>query len=138
MDLPKETVIPIDAPFCDMRGVIQNVLHQPIGAVVVIHSKPNSTRARHWHKEDWHFCYVMSGSIDYFERPLDSTEPPKLTKLRAGQLFFTPSGVEHEMFFPEETTFLTLANRHRTPEDYEHDLVRLTVSLRDAYLASQR
>lgn len=127
--LPTSPPVEVDKPFKDSRGVIQNVLHRPVGSVVVIESKAGSVRAQHYHRTDWHFCFVVSGCIKYLERPVGSKEDPKEYLFRAGALFFTPPLVEHAMFFPEDTVFLTLANRHRTPEDYESDLVRLTMPL---------
>lgn len=137
-DLPHSTLIPLDSPYIDSRGVIQNVLHRPVGSVVVITSASGSTRASHWHKKDWHFCYVMSGQLEYYEREVDSITTPRCTVVKAGDLFFTPPHMEHEMYFPVETTFLTLANLHREPADYEADLVRLKRSLRDVYAETKR
>lgn len=132
--LPRFTLVPLDAPFIDDRGIIQNIVHRDIGSVVVITSTPGSTRASHWHRSDWHYCFVMSGRIDYFEREVDSKACPRFQVIKEGELFFTPPRMEHEMYFPVATTFLTLANLHRSPAAYEDDLVRLPTKLREAYV----
>lgn len=137
-NLPKTTLIPIDNPFVDPRGVIQNLLHRPVGSVVHITSYAESTRASHWHRTDWHYCYVLSGHIDYYEREVDSINRPRYTSICQGELFFTPPKMEHEMYFPVRTSFLTLANLHREPANYEADLVRLPRKLRDIYLEAVR
>lgn len=138
IELPKTTLIPLDQPYVDARGVIQNILHRGVGSVVLITSAPGTTRASHWHKEDWHFCFVLDGHIEYYERELNSIATPRCTVIKQGELFFTPSRMEHEMYFPVATTFLTLANLHRSPEDYEKDLVRLPRKLRDVYAEAKR
>jgi quercetin dioxygenase-like cupin family protein len=115
--------------FSDDRGLLINVLKLPINSVVVITSTAGSVRAEHYHKTTNHWCYVMSGAIDYRERPVGSKEKPTLTRYTAGQRFFTGPGLEHSMAFPEDTVFLTLSNNPRSQEEYEADLVRLTEKL---------
>lgn len=129
--LPLTTIVPLEQPFTDARGAIQNLVHRPLGSAVLISSEEGSVRAEHWHKEDFHFCYLFSGSIIYLERPVGSRDLPTVTKIEAGQLFFTPPRVEHSMYFPEASVFLTLGKLSRTHEAYEADLVRLTEKLTD-------
>ena len=137
-DLPKTTLIPVDPPFVDARGVIQNVLHQTIGSVVLIGSLEGTTRASHWHKKDWHYCFVVEGHIEYYEREVGSIACPRFQVFKQGELFFTPPNMEHEMYFSVLTVFMTLANLHRSPESYEEDLVRLPKKLRDIYVEVMR
>jgi hypothetical protein len=40
-------------------------------------------------------------------------------------MFFTPPLVEHAMFFPEPTTFITFAKNVRDHEHHEDDVVRV-------------
>lgn len=136
--LPNTTLVPLDEPFQDKRGLIQNLLHRNIGSVVIITSTAGSTRASHWHRKDWHFCFVLEGHIEYFEREVGSIATPRFQVIKAGELFFTPPSMEHEMYFPVPTSFLTLANLHRAPADYEADLVRLPEKLRDIYISTKR
>lgn len=122
---PKEVVIPVEKPYVDARGVIQNLVEADIRMAVVITSKKGAVRANHYHKTDWHYCYVLSGSIEYFHRPAGSRAAPERVLVQAGQLFFTPPMVEHAMRFPEETVFLTLSRNARGHEAYEADVVRV-------------
>lgn len=122
---PKEVVIPVEKPYVDARGVIQNLVEADIRMAVVITSKKGAVRANHYHKTDWHYCYVLSGSIEYFHRPAGSQAAPERVLVQAGQLFFTPPMVEHAMRFPEETVFLTLSRNARNHEAYEADVVRV-------------
>jgi quercetin dioxygenase-like cupin family protein len=140
--LPITTIIPLEEPFTDARGVIQNLVHRTLGSAVLITCAKDSVRAEHWHKEDFHYCYLLSGALLYLERPVGSREFPVVTRIVAGQLFFTPPRVEHSMYFTEPSVFLTLGKLSRTHEAYEADLVRLTEKLtdipafRERYLAS--
>jgi len=117
----------VDLPeaFRDERGAIQTLLNEHHGSVVVIETVSDVERANHYHKEDYHFCYVVSGSIIYYERPAGSSDPPSMHKYCPGEMLYTPPMVEHCMFFEEPTVFITLGGRTRKQEDYEADLVRI-------------
>jgi quercetin dioxygenase-like cupin family protein len=124
-DWPEEVLVPLDSPFQDMRGDIQNLVLRSMGSTAVITSKAGSIRANHRHKTDWHYSYVLSGSIKYYYRPADNKEEPKFVWVKAGQMFFTPPMVDHTMVFPEDTVFITMAKNSRTHENHEADLIRV-------------
>lgn len=116
------------SPFIDERGTIQELVSFPeakMGSAVMITSKKGSVRANHYHKKDWHYCYVVSGAIDYYEREIGSDEAATITHIKAGEVFYTPPMLEHAMVFTEDTVFLTLGGGTRQSEDYEDDLVRV-------------
>ena len=94
-------------------------------SAVWITSKKGSVRANHYHKSDWHFCYVVSGSIEYYHRPHGSGQEPEMVLVNKGELFFTPPMVDHAMVFPEDTVFLTLGRNSRRQEVYEADVERI-------------
>ena len=124
-DLPEEVLIPLESPYVDDRGTIQNLIEADMRMAVMIDSQKGAVRANHYHKTDWHYCYVISGAIEYFHRPVGSVEAPEKILIRKGELFFTPPMVEHAMRFPEDTVFLTLSRNARDHEAYEADLVRI-------------
>ena len=125
--------------FKDNRGSIQTLIHDHEGSVVVITTVPHVERANHYHKEDYHYCYVVAGSITYFERPAGSIEIPKKSIFSAGEMFYTPPMMEHCMHFSEPTIFVTLGGGTRKQDEYENDLVRITSlkQIYDDYLAKQ-
>lgn len=122
---PNGVVVPLEAPFVDSRGSIQPLVDAAMESCVLISSKKGSVRANHFHQTDWHYCYVLSGSIDYYHRPQGSKAKPERVQISAGQMFFTPPMVEHAMVFPEDTVFLTFGRNSRAQEVYEADVVRV-------------
>jgi quercetin dioxygenase-like cupin family protein len=124
---PASGLVPLSAPFSDSRGAIQPLVDAPIRSAVLISSKQGSVRANHYHRTDWHYCYVVTGSIEYFHRPTGSEQEPQRVLVTAGQMFFTPPMTDHTMIFPEDTTFLTLGRNPRDQESYEADVVRITL-----------
>ena len=128
---PKNPRLPIDEPFKNENGEIYNLAHGKFSTLTLIDSLPNTIRANHYHKTDWHISYVISGSIKYFWKKLDeSTLHSEL--YYKGDSFFSPPMVPHAMYFPEKTTFITVSRNTRSHENHESDLVRIKViSLED-------
>lgn len=122
---PTNPEVPLDQPFSDSRGIIQNLVLKPINSVAVIETKAGSIRSNHYHKTDWHYIYVLSGRILYFERDVGSTEIPKPVEFSAGSMFFTPPMKEHGVAFIEDTVLITAAKNVRSHESHEEDLVRV-------------
>jgi dTDP-4-dehydrorhamnose 3,5-epimerase-like enzyme len=122
-----DPVISLPQPFLDDRGAVQPLVDMTMRSALMITSRKGTVRANHYHKSDWHYCYVVSGAIDYYWREVGSSEPPRKVHIGPGQLFFTPPLVEHAMVFAEDTVFLTLAGNPRDQDSYEDDLVRVAL-----------
>ncbi len=123
---PLSPAVPLPEPFSDERGEIQNLILRHVQSVAAIRSARGSVRANHYHKTDWHYAYVVSGRVLYFERPVDSAEVPEPRSFGPGEMFFTPPGREHAMLFAEETVIVTLAKNVRSHAEHEADLVRVS------------
>ena len=126
-NLPDKEIVDLEKPFKDQRGEIQPLVDAMMKSAVMINSKAGSLRANHYHKTDWHYCYVLSGQIRYFYRDLKSNKKPKLLIVEKGQMVFTPPLVEHCMKFDVDTLFLTLSRNPRDQETYEEDVVRVNL-----------
>jgi quercetin dioxygenase-like cupin family protein len=122
---PKTVIVQLEEPFADERGVIQPLVNVAMESCVLISSKKGTVRANHYHRTDWHYCYVLSGEIDYYHRPTGSNAKPEKVIIRMGDLFFTPPMVDHSMVFTRDTVFLTLGRNSREQTSYESDVVRI-------------
>ena len=123
--LPKTVIVPLEKPFVDDRGAIQPLVDQHMESCVLISSKKGTVRANHYHQTDWHYCYVLDGEIEYYEKPHGSSETPKKYLISKGQMFFTGPDLDHAMVFTKDTTFLTWGRNSRAQEVYEADVVRI-------------
>ena len=134
---PEQVRVPLDAPFVNANGEIQNLLLERFTSAALITSVAGAVRANHYHKTDWHYSYVLRGSIWYYWRPAGAREKPRHEVFDKGAMFFTPPLVEHAMFFPEDSAFVTFAKNVRDHEHHEEDLVRvpLVLAKRDASAA---
>jgi hypothetical protein len=126
MNWPSDRRVPLPEPFENAAGTIQNLCLRSVTSVASITSHSKSKRANHYHKTDWHFTFVVSGSVVYLERTVGSTGSPELIEtFKAGTMFFTPPMIEHCMLFPSDTVIITLAKNVRDHETHESDLVRV-------------
>jgi dTDP-4-dehydrorhamnose 3,5-epimerase-like enzyme len=124
---PSDILVTLERPFVDARGEIQPLVDLMMRSAIMIKSKKGSLRANHYHKTDWHYCYVLSGAIEYYHRPTGSTEEPECLVVKSGKMVFTPPMIDHGMKFPEDTIFLTLSRNPRDQASYETDVVRVNM-----------
>jgi dTDP-4-dehydrorhamnose 3,5-epimerase-like enzyme len=122
---PQSVLVDLPAAFSDARGEILPLVDMPMKSCVLISSRRGSVRANHYHRTDWHYCYVLSGRIEYYHRPVGSKEAPQRVSVGKGQMFFTGPMIEHAMVFPEDTVFLAFGRNSRAQEIYEADVVRV-------------
>lgn len=122
---PRTPEVDLPPPFTDERGSIQPLLDLRSDSCVLIRSAKGTERANHYHRSDWHYCYVLHGRIAYYERPTGSDQKPHRREFGAGEMFFTGPMLDHTMVFLEDTTFLTWGRNSRSQEVYEADIVRI-------------
>ena len=119
--ISKTIKIKIASIFNDKRGQILNISNELFRSCALIKSNKNTIRANHYHKKDWHYCYVLKGEIEYFYRKHESKTKTKKIIIKKGELFFTPPMVDHAMKFTKYTEFLTLGRGSRTKINYDND-----------------
>ena len=124
---PPHGLVKLKKPFVDGRGSIKPLLDIMMKSAVLIESKAGSLRANHYHKTDWHYCYVMSGQIEYIHRQTGSDQKPKTILVNQGEMIFTPPMIDHGMKFPLDTVFLSLSRNPRDQESYESDVIRVNM-----------
>lgn len=122
---PDDVRVPIDPAFIDERGEIINVWLGQSNSVTVITSKKGSERASHYHLNDHHGSFVISGSFEYFERDIDGTNIKEPIIVKAGEMVFSKPNIVHKMVFLEDTIFLTVNGIVKNHQNYEDSVVRV-------------
>ena len=114
--------------FVDDRGAITRILdaEHPIKSILSITSKKGSIRSNHYHKKDTHYCYLVSGKMEWFEKPVEGGEMESAV-LEPGDMIFTPAMAIHAVRFLEDSVFFTFATEARNQQDYEADTIRVTL-----------
>ena len=124
---PKKIKVKISSFFRDNRGDIINLSNELFRSCALIKSKKNSIRANHYHKRDWHYCYVIKGKIAYYYRKHGLNTKPKRIIINSGEIFFTPPLVDHAMKFLSYTEFITLGRGSRTKINYDKDTIKVKI-----------
>jgi len=124
--MPEEILHSPAAVHRDDRGEIVTLIEgKPFSSVLRITSRKGSIRANHYHKEDYHYCILESGLMEYYERPVGNRESPVCLRIGPGEVFYTRPMVEHAMKFLEDTVFWCFSRNNRRQANYEADTVRV-------------
>ena len=120
-------LVELEAAHMDSRGCIQMLVNILTHNVSMITSAKGSVRSNHYHLRDWHYIYVLSGSLNYYYR--EHGKDLKLEKFIAkqGDLIWTPPMEDHATVFLEETHILALSYLPRDQEAYELDVRRIVL-----------
>ena len=118
-------VIPIREPFVDERGEIRNLVDAPFTSAAVITSVKGAVHGNHYHKTDYHYCWLQSGGMVYLHRKARAKTPPQRWTIQPGQMFYTPPRYEHAMHFTQDSVLFVLAKNNREMANYEADTIRI-------------
>jgi len=124
-DFAEYPLVRVPQFFEDDRGTISNIADGELGDVAVITSEKNAVRANHVHEQDWHLSYLVNGSMNYIWKGENGIEESLL--VLPGQMIYSPPGIPHKMVFREKSTFIAVAAKCRSSENYEEDTRRLPV-----------
>ena len=69
--------------------------------------------------------YTLSGAFDYYYRPHNSGQKPKVEKFVKGEMVFTPPMEDHACIFTEDTLLVVVSRNPRDQKTYESDVVRI-------------
>lgn len=117
----------IKPEFVDQRGGITRILDDENFAthsILYITSKAGTIRSNHYHKTDAHWCYLLSGKAEYYEKPVSGGEIEHAS-LEAGDMVYSDNMIIHAIRFTEDTALLAFSRNPRNQECYEEDTVRV-------------
>lgn len=118
----------IKPEFVDVRGGITKLLDDGktnIKSILLISSKAGSVRSNHYHKKDAHYIYMISGVMDYFEKPVKGNTKTKKVVVNAGEMVYTPPLAIHTSRFIKNSIFMTFSIKSRNQKSYEKDTIRV-------------
>ena len=124
-DFSKYPFVSVPQIFEDARGEIKNLADGSIGDVAIITSHSGAIRANHFHYEDWHLCYLVSGEMDYFWSMSVEDRRFQSVRVKSKEMVFTPAATPHKIVFNENSVFLSISKLSRISENYERDTIKL-------------
>ncbi len=71
------------------------MIDAPLTSVAVVTSVKGAVRGNHYHKTDYHYCWLQRGAMVYLYRRVGETGRPRQWTITPGQLFYTPPMHEH-------------------------------------------
>ena len=113
--------------FTDARGTITDIFHLiDMNSACLITNTPGAIRANHYHKKTTQYTYILSGSLDYYSKPVDSEEPPNVITAGPGDFIISePNEIHAWRTGSEGCTLIAFAQGPRGGEDYESDTFRV-------------
>jgi dTDP-4-dehydrorhamnose 3,5-epimerase-like enzyme len=113
--------------FQDERGTITDIFHLiDMNSACIITNTPGAVRANHYHKHTTQYTYVLTGTLHYYSKLVDSDEPPKSIVANKGDMIISEPNEIHAMKAGiYGCTFIAFAQGPRGGEDYENDTFRV-------------
>lgn len=111
----------------DARGVIADVFYNTqINHVAIVSSEPNVVRGNHYHKETTQHMLITKGELEYWYKPVDSKETPKMYLTKIGDLISTGPNEIHTLKITDKgNEFIVFSEGKRGGKDYESDTFRV-------------
>ena len=125
MSREDEVILPQREPFVDARGEILNLIDAPFTSAAVIKSVKGAIRGNHYHKTDYHYCWLQKGGMVLYQRRVGDSRPAQRWVIKPGQVFYTPPRYEHMMRFTKDSVMLVFARNNREMANYEADTIRV-------------
>tara|TARA_Y100001937_G_C7079672_1_gene312302 strand:- start:456 stop:863 length:408 start_codon:yes stop_codon:yes gene_type:complete len=114
----------------DNRGKIVDIFYKKnINHVAVVQSVKGSVRGNHYHKMTTQHMLITKGSLEYWHKPLGSTEEAECVLLEEGDFVSTPPNEVHALNIVEDNEFIVFTEGVRGGKDYESDTFRLNENI---------
>jgi dTDP-4-dehydrorhamnose 3,5-epimerase-like enzyme len=113
--------------FADDRGTITDIFYKAnMNHACVITNTPGAVRANHYHKFTTQHTYVLSGTLHYYSKKVDSDQAVESLIAGPGDYITSEPYEIHAMQAgPDGCTFIAFAEGPRGGEDYESDTIRV-------------
>jgi oxalate decarboxylase/phosphoglucose isomerase-like protein (cupin superfamily) len=113
--------------FTDDRGSITDIFHLvDMNSGCLITNTPGAIRANHYHKLTTQYTYILTGSIDYYSKPVGSEEPANVITAGPGEFIISePNEIHAWRTGSDGCTLIAFAQGPRGGEDYESDTIRV-------------
>ena len=111
----------------DDRGSIVDIFYNDsIDHVAVVDSEPNVLRGNHYHKQSAQHMLMTKGSLEYWYKPVGSSELVKFVVAKVGDIVSTPPNEIHALVIREDgNQFIVFSEGVRGGMDYESDTFRV-------------
>ncbi len=117
----------IDPVFIDERGIISDLINEPINHVGLITTEKEAVRGSHYHKKSNQYSYILSGKFEVLLAPYDQLSNIKKVILYAGELITIPPFVIHQFKALDRAVMINMESQSRSGTGYEDDTIRVKI-----------
>lgn len=121
------TIKKVDPVHIDERGIIADLVNEPLSHVGMISTEKDAIRGSHYHKNSRQHSYILSGTFEVVLAPYDNTSHQKKVLLHAGELITIPPFVIHQFKAIERAVMINMETQSRAGTGYEDDVFRVTL-----------
>jgi dTDP-4-dehydrorhamnose 3,5-epimerase-like enzyme len=113
--------------FVDVRGTITDIFYKAnMNHGCVITNQPGAVRGNHYHKFTTQYTYIVSGTLTYYSKSIETEKPAHAFVAVAGDMIVSEPFEIHAMKSGADgCTFIAFAEGPRGGEDYESDTYRV-------------
>lgn len=119
------TIKKVDPVFMDERGIISDLVNEPISHVGLITTEKNAVRGSHYHKKSVQYSYILSGTFEVVLAPYNEPANKKTVLLKAGELITIPPFVIHQFKALDRAVMINIESQSRAGQGYEDDTIRV-------------
>ncbi len=119
----------IDPIFMDERGIISDLINEPINNVGLISTEKDAVRGCHYHKKSKQYSYILSGKFEVLLAPFNKLSNIKKVIVNAGELITIPSLVIHQFTALERSVMINMESQSRAESGYENDTIRVKLEV---------
>ena len=111
----------------DERGTIADIFYKlNVNHACLISNAPGAVRGNHYHKLTTQYTFIVAGSLEYYSKSVDSTEPVDVLEAKGGDFIISePNEIHALRAGPQGCVFIAFAEGPRGGEDYENDTFRV-------------
>ena len=118
----------IDPVFIDERGIITDLLNEPISHVGLITTEKDAVRANHYHKLSTQYSYILQGKFEVLIAPYDQQSNIKKVIVNVGELITIPPYVIHQFKALDRAIMIDMVSESRAGAGFEDDTVRVKIN----------
>ena len=109
----------------DKRGLIVDIFYKSkIDHVAYIVTKKGEIRGNHYHKETIQHTLILKGSVEYWERDINSKNSKKINS-KDGDIIFSAPNTIHAFRYLEDSDMIVFTEGPRGGKNYEQDTFRV-------------
>lgn len=118
------TVKRIEPVHSDDRGMITDLLNEPVGHVGIVTIKQGEIRGNHYHKLSKQYSYTYSGKFEVLvANPEDPTNLERII-LNAGDMITILPNIVHTFKALEDSVMIDIISQSREGDKYEKDVIK--------------